>query len=31
MRFKPYDYQEFTIERVIKDKKIFAILDMGLG
>ena len=31
MRFIPHEYQQFTIERMIENKKVFAVLDMGLG
>lgn len=29
--FRPYDYQAYTIDRILDTKKIIAILDMGLG
>lgn len=31
MKFIPHDYQKFTIETMLKNKKVFAVLDMGLG
>jgi SNF2 family DNA or RNA helicase len=31
MRFKPHDYQVYTIEQIKKKPKIALILDMGLG
>lgn len=31
MEFKPHDYQQYTIGRIIHSKKVFAILEMGLG
>lgn len=31
MRFIPHEYQQFTIERMIENAKVFAVLDMGLG
>ena len=31
MKFTPYDYQQYAIERVVNDKKCGLFLDMGLG
>ena len=31
MKFIPYEYQTYTIEKIIKNKRFFAVLDMGLG
>ena len=31
MKYIPHDYQRFTIEQMVERKKLFAILDMGLG
>ncbi len=31
MRFIPHEYQRFTIDRMVENKKVFAVLDMGLG
>ena len=31
MKFKPHDYQVYTIEQIKKKNKIALILDMGLG
>lgn len=31
MRYIPHDYQKFTIEQMVERKKLFAVLDMGLG
>jgi len=31
MRFKPYDYQTYTIERLLDNKRHALILEMGLG
>lgn len=31
MEFKPHDYQQFTIDKIITTPKIACILDMGLG
>lgn len=31
MKYEPHDYQKYTIDRMVENKKVFAILDMGLG
>lgn len=31
MKYIPHDYQRFTIEQMVERKKLFAVLDMGLG
>ena len=31
MKYKPYDYQQYTTEQIIQRAKIALILDMGLG
>ena len=31
MKYIPHDYQKYTIDRMHDQKKIFAVLDMGLG
>lgn len=31
MKFKPHDYQVFTIKEIMTKPKIALILDMGLG
>ena len=31
MRYQPYDYQQYTIDRMIREHKVFAVLEMGLG
>ena len=31
MKFIPHDYQQFTIDRMVENKKVFAVLQMGLG
>ncbi len=31
MRFIPHEYQRYAIDRMVEDKKLFAVLDMGLG
>lgn len=31
MKYIPHDYQEFTINRIVDSKRLFAVLDMGLG
>lgn len=31
MRFTPHEYQSFTIKQLIERKRVFAVLEMGLG
>ena len=31
MKYIPHDYQRFTTEQMVERKKLFAVLDMGLG
>ena len=31
MKFVPYDYQQYTIDYIIKNKTVGIFLDMGLG
>lgn len=31
MKYTPHDYQAYTINRIIEEPKVFAVLEMGLG
>lgn len=31
MEYRPHEYQNFTIEKICQKKRIFAVLEMGLG
>lgn len=31
MQYRPHDYQQYTIDRMIREPKVFAVLEMGLG
>lgn len=31
MQYRPHDYQQYTIDRMIREPKVFVVLEMGLG